>query len=71
MGKRQYFVNKLHHSSKRNYLDRMIKQKVKGMKIASKYGFDYWDGNRKYGYGGYKFIPGRWTPIAQKLIKHF
>ena len=71
MGKRQYFVNKLHHSSKRNYLDRMIKQKVKGMKIASKYGFDYWDGNRKYGYGGYKYIPGRWKDVAKKLIKTY
>ncbi len=71
MEKRRYFVNKLHHSSKRNYLDRMIKQKVKGMKIASKYGFDYWDGNRKYGYGGYKYIPGRWKDVAKKLIKTY
>ena len=71
MGKRKFFVNKLHHSSKRNYLKRMNNQKVKGMQIASKYGYDYWDGNRRYGYGGYKYIPGRWTSVAKKLIKNY
>ena len=71
MGKRKFFVNKLHHSSKRNYLKRMNNQKVKGMQIASKYGYEYWDGNRRYGYGGYKYIPGRWTSVAKKLIKNY
>ena len=28
MGKRKNFINKLHHSSKRNYLNRMNNQKV-------------------------------------------
>ena len=71
MGNQKFFVNKLHHSSKRNYLKRMINQKVKGMNIATKYGYDYWDGNRKYGYGGYRYIPGRWKGVAKKLIKTY
>ena len=71
MEKRKFFVSKLHHSSKRNYLKRMINQKVKGMNIASKYGYDYWDGKRPYGYGGYKYIPGRWRGVAKKLIKNY
>ena len=71
MSKRKYFVNKLHHSSKRNYLERMNNQKVKGMQIASKYGYDYWDGNRRYGYGGYKYIPDRWIDVAKKLITNY
>jgi SAM-dependent methyltransferase len=62
-------VSNLHKSTKRDYLKRMNDNKVKCMTIAKKYGFDYWDGNRKYGYGGYKYIPGKWTPIAKKLIK--
>lgn len=69
--KKLKLINKLHHSTKRNYLKRMTDNKINCMKIAKKYEFDYWDGNRKYGYGGYKFIPGRWTPIAKKIIKHF
>ena len=32
---------------------------------------DYWDGDRKYGYGGYKYIPGRWKPVAINLIKNY
>jgi ubiquinone/menaquinone biosynthesis C-methylase UbiE len=47
----------------------MIDDKVYCMKIAKKYGKDYWDGNRRYGYGGYKYIPGRWKLVAEKLIK--
>ena len=48
----------------------MINKKVFCMKIAKKYGKDYWDGPRKYGYGGFKYIPGRLTPVA-KLIKNY
>ena len=47
----------------------MINEKVKCMTISKKYGYEYWDGNRKYGYGGYNYIPGRWKKVAKKLIK--
>ena len=67
----KFFITKVHNSTKRNYIERMINNKVKCMKVAKKYSFDYWDGNRKFGYGGYKFIPGRWTPIAKKIIKDY
>ena len=65
------FISKLHKSTKRNYLSRMINQKVKCMKIAKKYGKDYWDGDRKYGYGGYNYIPGRWKSVAKSLIRTY
>lgn len=64
-------ITGLHLSTKRNYLERMVNQKVKCMAEAKKYEFNYWDGPRKYGYGGYKFIPGRWTSVAKKLIKKY
>ena len=63
------FISQLHNATKRNYLQRMVNNKVHCMKIAKKYGKDYWDGKRKYGYGGYKYIPGRWKNLAKKLIK--
>ena len=56
-------ITPLHKSTKRNYLERMNNQKIKCMKIAKKYEYDYWDGKRKYGYGGYKYIPNRWTSV--------
>ena len=38
---------------------------------AKEYETDSWDGNRRYGYGGYKYIPGRWKPVADALIKNY
>ena len=38
------------------------------MMKAKEYEFDYWDGDRRYGYGGYRYIEGRWKPAAQALI---
>ena len=68
MGKLLNIVTSLHKSSNRDYLARMIDNKVYCMSLAKKYGEEYWDGDRRYGYGGYKYIPGRWKPIAEKLI---
>ena len=65
------FLTKNHLKTKRNYLQRMNNSKVKCMIEAKKFGKNYWDGNRKYGYGGYKFIPNRWTDIAKKIIRYF
>ena len=65
------FITSLHKSTSRNYLARMINKKVECMNVAKKYGYHYWDGNRKYGYGGYSYIPGRWKSIANKIIKKY
>ena len=69
--KEQFFLQNLHTKTKRNYLERMNLSKPLCMKIASQYGEEYWDGNRKYGYGGYKFIEGRWSKVAKKIVKKF
>jgi ubiquinone/menaquinone biosynthesis C-methylase UbiE len=60
-----------HKKTKRNYLERMVNKKVHCMNIARKFSFDYWDGLRKYGFGGYKYIPGLLTLIAKRLIKNY
>ncbi len=65
------FVSPNHKKIKRNYIERMVNQKVKCMKISKKYGYDYWDGDRKYGYGGFKYIPGYNSLIAKKIIKTY
>ena len=71
MPKELSFLQKNHNNTKRDYLQRMQNNKVFCMGIAKKYEKDYWDGDRKYGYGGYKYIPGRLTSIAKKIIKKF
>ena len=49
----------------------MINDKVYCMKISKKYDQEYWDGDRKYGYGGYKYIPGYFKKLAEKLINTY
>ena len=71
MGKLVNFVTSLHQATNRAYLDRMKDDKINCMLKAKEYKFDYWDGNRRYGYGGYKYMPGRWKPVAEKLIKNY
>ena len=67
MGKLLNIVTPLHKKTKRDYLARMTDDKVHCMVTARKYGFDYWDGDRRYGYGGYQY-DGRWKPVAEGLI---
>jgi ubiquinone/menaquinone biosynthesis C-methylase UbiE len=38
--------------------------------IASAFGKEYFDGDRKFGYGGYHY-DGRWRPIAKKIINEY
>ena len=71
MAELKHFVTPLHQATKRDYLARMIDDKVSCMKIAKQYEYDYWDGDRRYGYGGYKYIPGRWKPVAEALIETY
>jgi SAM-dependent methyltransferase len=65
------FVTPLHQSTKRDYLARMVDDKVHCMLKAKEYEQDYWDGDRRYGYGGYKYLPGRWKPVAEALIANY
>ena len=71
MGKLLNFITSTHEKNKRNYLDRMINNKIKSMKIARKFDKSFWDGNRRYGYGGYRYIKNYWKPLAKKLIKKY
>ena len=71
MGQLKKFVTPLHQATKRDCLARMNDDKVQCMNISKQYGEDYWDGDRRYGYGGYKYMPGRWKPVAQALIDEY
>ena len=64
------FVTPLHKKASRDYLARMVNRKVECMGVAKQYGFDYWDGDRSYGYGGYKY-DGRWSVVAKSMIEHY
>lgn len=68
MGRLVNIVTPLHRRTKRDYLGRMADDKVQCMVKAKEYEFDYWDGDRRYGYGGYKY-DGRWSVVAERLIE--
>jgi|TARA_B100001123_G_C15323752_1_gene1028808 ubiquinone/menaquinone biosynthesis C-methylase UbiE len=71
MGKLVNYVTPLHQATRRTYIDRMMDEKVHCMIKAKQYEYDYWDGDRRYGYGGYKYMPGHWKPVAESLIENY
>ena len=71
MGQLVQFATQLHQATSRAYIDRMVDDKVYCMAKAKQYEADYWDGNRRYGYGGYKYMAGRWKPVAEALIEKY
>lgn len=71
MGRLLDIVTPLHQQTRRDYLSRMMDDKVACMKVAKQYGVDYWDGDRRFGYGGYRYMPGRWKPVAEAIIRTY
>ena len=64
------FLMKLHSGTKRDYVQRVVEyDKAECSEVAIQYGKDYWDGDRKYAYGGYKYA-GRQRAIAEAMAKH-
>lgn len=65
------FISKIHQSSKRDYIQRVVDHdKAACAEVALQYGKDYWDGDRKYGFGGYRY-DGRWLPVAQDMARYY
>jgi len=64
------FISKIHKKTKRNYLERMTEEKPEIIEISKKYDFEYWDGDRKYGYGGF-YYDGRWRVVAEDMANHY
>ena len=48
----------------------MADAKVECMARAKEYGPDYWDGDRRFGYGGYRY-DGRWAKVAKMMADHY
>jgi protein-L-isoaspartate(D-aspartate) O-methyltransferase len=62
------FVSLVHKSTKRDYLARVTQRdKADVAEMAIKFDYDYWDGSRETGYGGYKY-DGRWRKVADAMI---
>jgi len=65
------FINKVHHSTRRDYLQRVIEHdKAVCAEIACQFDKDYWDGQRHTGYGGYRY-DGRWRGVAEDMARYY
>jgi ubiquinone/menaquinone biosynthesis C-methylase UbiE len=65
------FLMKLNASTKRDYIQRVVEfDKAECSEIAIQYGKDYWDGDRQYGYGGYKY-DGRQRATTEAMAEHY
>ena len=68
------FLSSVHKSTVRDYLARVNDSeypKAVAAERAKKWGFDYWDGDRRICYGGHFYMPGRWTSVAKAMIDHY
>jgi protein-L-isoaspartate(D-aspartate) O-methyltransferase len=65
------FVSLVHKSTKRNYIERVNEiDKAEVAEKAIKFDYDYWDGSRLTGYGGYKY-DGRWRKVADAMVETY
>jgi ubiquinone/menaquinone biosynthesis C-methylase UbiE len=65
------FISPLHKKTTRDYLGRVNEfSKAEAATVARRFDRDYWDGDRKFGYGGMRY-DGRWRVVAEAMAKHY
>lgn len=65
------FVSLIHKSTSRDYLSRVTsRDKAEVADLALKWDYDYWDGSRETGYGGYEY-DGRWRTVVDAMISEY
>lgn len=68
------FLSGIHKSTQRDYLARVNDPeypKPKAAALAKQWGHDYWDGDRRICYGGYRYLAGRWEIVARAMAEHY
>lgn len=65
------FISVLHKRTTRDYLGRVNEfPKAEAARVARQFGRDYWDGDRRFGYGGMRY-DGRWRAVADAMARHY
>jgi ubiquinone/menaquinone biosynthesis C-methylase UbiE len=57
--------------TKRDLKKRLITKSPEDRKLARKFGYDFFDGDRKNGYGGYYYNPRFWNKVVKDFIKFY
>ena len=65
------FLDKYNSATKRDYVARVTEfPKAQAARLAKRWDVDYWDGDRRTGYGGYRY-DGRWRKVADDMVRHY
>ena len=68
------FLTEVHSSTPRDYLARVNDPefpKSRAARLAKKWDYEYWDGDRRVNYGGYTYREGYWDRVARPMIAHY
>ncbi len=57
--------------TKRNVQERGLSKTEEDRAIARQFGKDFFDGDRKHGYGGFSYHPRFWQPVIPTFQKHY
>jgi protein-L-isoaspartate(D-aspartate) O-methyltransferase len=65
------FISTVHKKTTRDYLGRVNEYpKAEAAKVAKRFDVEYWDGDRRMGYGGFRY-DGRWKVVAERMAAHY
>jgi SAM-dependent methyltransferase len=56
---------------KRDLTARLEAKSDEAREIARRFDFDYFDGNRNHGYGGFTYQERFWKPVVPDIVSHF
>ena len=59
-----------HPATKRDYDKRAAEKTPEIINLAKQFGKDFFDGDRKCGYGGYNY-DGRWKTVVERMRSHY
>tara|TARA_B110000305_G_C19327250_1_gene582104 strand:- start:105 stop:761 length:657 start_codon:yes stop_codon:yes gene_type:complete len=62
---------KRYPKTKRDLKTRLITKSTADRALARKFGYDFFDGDRKNGYGGYYYNPRFWNNVVKDFIKFY
>ena len=57
--------------AKRDLSARLESKSEESRKIGRKFGFDYFDGDRNHGYGGFSYNPKFWQPVIPTIVDNY
>jgi len=57
--------------AKRDLNARLESKSEESRKVGRRFGFDYFDGDRNHGYGGFSYNPKFWQPVIPTIVENY